>query len=160
MGGYKDEYLVIEKKLNAANEQFESAKNEFAKQCDADKEELENIKHEYSLLSLEFGKKSEELKLVATYTRALEAKHKDLETNLDTLKLQNEILEAVKDEHAMLSDQLKQTEQELETANAENIKLRQKSVECDALNVKYNAMTKQMEETQTKMDDLQKEFAI
>merc|ERR1712048_537973 len=151
---------VIEKKLNAANEQFESAKNEFAKQCDADKEELENIKHEYSLLSLEFGKKSEELKLVATYTRALEAKHKDLETNLDTLKLQNEILEAVKDEHAMISDQLKQTEQELETANAENIELRQKSVECDALNVKYNAMTKQMEETQTKMDDLQKEFAI
>merc|ERR1712228_1159892 len=160
MEQYKNEYLVIEKRLNATNNELESTKNEYLKKSEADNEEIETLKHDYSLLSIDFGKKSEELKLVATYTRALEAKHKDLETNIDTLTLQNEILEAVKDEHAMISEQLKETEHELELQKSKNTMLMQKSQEMDELKVRHNAVNKELDDTTIKIEGLEKEFAI
>merc|ERR1712228_991619 len=152
--------MLVQKRLNERNDEFECAKTEHLKESDAKNEEIENLKHEYSLLSIDFGKKTEELKLVATYTRALEAKHKDLETNIDTLTLQNEILEAVKDEHAMISEQLKETEHELELQKSKNTILMQKSQEFDELKVRHNAVNKELDDTKIKIEGLEKEFAV
>lgn len=159
MEQFKTEYMTVQKRLDEINTEFEDAKAEHMKESEAQKEEIESLNHKYSLLSVDFGKKTEELKLVATYTRALEAKHKDLETNIDTLTLQNEILQAVKEEHAMISEQLKETERKLEASKAENAKLQKQCDELDALRIKYNEMNKEWNDTTIKMEGLETEFA-
>merc|ERR1712154_335288 len=157
---FKEQYLNLEQKLTETQQQFEHAKNTYSEKMEKDKKEFDELKQRHLMISNDLNKRTEELKVIGLYARELETKQKELNREINDIRLENEELNGSKELYLTIGGQLKQKENELETLKSENMILTERSSDFDDLKVKHMETTQELDEVTAKFEGLEDEFAV